>query len=259
MMDPTLNQDVLSACTASGTSFEMLTTPGKQPAPTLLLFWSTAPDTLTTEPYCLVGRLLHAHGWNVVSLNMPCHGADRRVGEPEELSGWAARIGQDENIVASFRKQVNDVVAHLVAAGIADPDHIAAAGTSRGGFMAFHAAVGNPPIRAVAGFAPVTDLIALSEFAGQENNPLIRRLALAQSVEKLADRAAWIFIGNADERVDTGKAEAFAHALAAAGNADTLEGRITFRLLPVPGHVSFPEWHNEAAAWLQQHIVGAHL
>lgn len=245
---------MLSVHTASGASFEMLTTSGKQPAPTLLLFASTATNALTDEPFCLVGRLLHERGWNVVSLDMPCHGADHRAGEPEELSGWAARIARNEDFVAAFRERVNDVVAHLVATGIADPDHLASAGTSRGGFMAFHSAVGNPLIRAVAAFAPVTDLVALSEFAGMEDNPLVRRLALAQSIEILADRATWIFIGNADDRVDTGKAVAFANALAVARKVDMLEGR-TFRLLPVPGHVSLPEWHDEAAAWLQQYVV----
>jgi len=229
-----------AAQTPSGVAFWMLSRQTGGPAPTLLLFAMAGADTLTTEPYCRVGRLLHAQGWNVVSLDLPCHGADRRAGEPPELAGWAARLKAGEDIVAAFQTRVNDVVEHLVATGIANPARLAAAGTSRGGFMAFHAAAANLRIRAVAAFAPVTDLPALSEFAGQERNPLVGRLTLANTVEALADRAVWITIGDADTRVGTDKVVAFARAVP----------RVTLRVVAAPGHASLPEWHDEAAEWI---------
>lgn len=241
--------------TAGGTEFAMLPPHGDASAPTLLLLSGVGTETLTTEPYCRVGRLLHALGWNIVSLDLPCHGADCRVGEPTELAGWAARIKQGEDIVASFRQRVNDVVEHLLSAKIADPTRISAAGTSRGGFMAFHAAAGNPRLRAVAAFSPVTDLLALREFSGQEDNPLVRRLALALTVEALADRAAWVAIGNADTRVDTDQAVDFTRALTAASLARDLGGDITLQVVPVAGHASRPEWHDDAASWFQQTVV----
>lgn len=220
------------------------------PAPTLLLFAMAGTDTLTTEPYCRVGRLLHAQGWNVVSLDLPCHGADRRSGESPELAGWAVRVAAGEDIVTAFRERVKDVVEYLVATGLADSARIAAAGTSRGGFMAFHAAAGNPCIRAVAAFSPVTDLLALSEFAGQEANPLPKQLALANAADMLADRPAWITIGDADERVGTDKAVNFAEVLKKAALARQLTPDITLHVRPTPAHASLPEWHDEAAAWL---------
>jgi len=232
----------LQLTTGNGTAFCLLPPHRGTPRPVLLLFAMAGTDTLTMEPYCRVGRLLHAHGWNVASLDLPCHGADRRAGEPPELAGWAARIANGEDIVAAFQTRVNAVVEHLVATGVADPAQIAAAGTSRGGFMAFHTAAGNPRIRAVAAFAPVTDLLALTEFAGQAQNPLAKRLALVHAAETLRDRAAWITIGNADTRVDTSKAVAFAHALTGA----------VLRVLPTPGHHSFAERHDDAAAWFQK-------
>jgi dienelactone hydrolase len=247
--DPTLNT------TPSGAACALLPPRAGEPAPTLLLFATAGADTLASEPYSRVGRLLHARGWNVASLDLPCHGADCRAGEPAELAGWAARAAAGEDIVAPFRARVNDVVGHLVAAGIADPARIAAAGTSRGGFMAFHAAAGNPRIRAVAAFAPVTDVLALTEFAGQAGNPLARRLALANAADALAGRPAWITIGNADARVDTDQAIAFARALVAASQARALAPDVTLRVLPVPGHTSIPRWHDEAADWLVQTVA----
>lgn len=225
------------------------------PSPTLLLLAGSVTESLALDPYCHTGRLLYARGWNVVSLDLPCHGADHRELEPEGLAGWAARTARGEDIVAVFRARVNDVLAHLVAERLAAPHRFAVAGTSRGGFMAFHAAAGYPGIRAVAGFAPVTDLLALSEFAGQEENPLLPRLALTQAVAALAARAAWITIGNADARVDTARVLAFAHALAAAHRDGNPANEVTLRLLPVPGHCSFPEWHDEAAAWLLRQVA----
>lgn len=241
--------------TNSGVAFAMLPPQAGAPAPTLLLFASTGQDTLSVEPYFLVGRLLNAQGWNVVSMDLPCHGADRRAGEPEQLAGWAARISNGEDIVAAFQTRVNDVIAHMVSAGIADPARIAAAGTSRGGFLAFHAAAGNQLIRAVAAFAPVTDLLALSEFAGREQNPLAQRLSLVNYVEALSDRSSWITIGNADTRVDTDKAVAFFRELERNSHARSLYCNVTLRMLPVPGHCSYPEWHDEAAEWFLQTVV----
>lgn len=240
--------------TATGIAFAMLPPQDDTPAPTLLLLASTGTHTLMTEPYCRVGRLLHAEGWNIVSLDLPCHGADRRTGEPEELAGWAARTAAGEDIVATFQARVNAVVEHLVAKGMADPARIAAAGTSRGGFMALHAAAGNPRIRAVAAFAPVTDLTALREFTGQSSSPLVRRLAVAQATETLADRTVWITIGDADTRVDTGKAVALARMLERAAGACGLPPQVALHVVPVPGHVSLAEWHVQAANWLGQMI-----
>lgn len=244
-----------AASTAAGTAFAMLPRQAGEPAPTLLLFAMAGADTLTTEPYCRVGRLLHAQGWNVVSLDLPCHGADRRADEPAELEGWAVRVANGEDIVTAFQTRVNDVIEHLVATGVADPSRIAAAGTSRGGFLTFQAAAGNPGIRAVAAFAPVTDLIALREFAGQEANPLVQRLALVTAAGTLADRAAWITIGNADARVDTDKAVGFARALATESAKRSLACDVTLRVLPTPGHCGLAEWHDEAAVWFLQTVV----
>lgn len=239
--------------TPSGTTYAMLAKQAGGAAPTLLLLAMAGADTLTTEPYCRVGHLLHAQGWNVASLDLPCHGADRRPGEkgnPTELADWARRIAAGENIVAAFVAKANDIIGHLVATGAADPSRIAAAGCSRGGYMAFAAAAGNPHIRAIAAFSPVTDLLALSEFAGLAQNPLARRLAMATAAESLADRAAWVTIGNADTRVDTDKAVAFAEALKSASRAKALPQRVTLHVMPVPGHTTAPGMYEEAAKWL---------
>ncbi len=232
-----------------------LYTPHAEASPTLLLLAMAGADTLATEPYCRVGRLLYERGWNVASLDLPCHGADARSGEPRELEGWAARCASGEDFVAPFRERVNELVAYLVSAGMADPKRIAAAGTSRGGFMAFHAAAGNRAIRAAAAFAPVTDLIALREFTGQERNPVVKPLALVNATRLLSHCAGWIIIGDSDTRVDTRSAVTFAQALVDEHGASAIKSADMVRVVPIPGHNSIPEWHDEAAQWLVDAIL----
>ncbi|MEI6211725.1 MAG: prolyl oligopeptidase family serine peptidase [bacterium] len=248
-------QETARMTTVSGTAYAMLPPHDGAPAPTLLLLAMAGTDTLATEPYCRVGRLLYGQGWNVVSLDLPCHGDDRRAGEPEQLAGWAARTAAGEDVAAAFRQRVNDVVADLVARKMADPARLAAAGTSRGGFMAFQAAAGNPLIRAVAGFAPVTDLLALSEFSSLKDPALAGQLALTNVAGKLAERAVWITIGDHDGRVGTDRAAAFANALRQAAEQQNLKARVTLNVVPVPGHTSLPAWHEQAADWLKQAVV----
>jgi dienelactone hydrolase len=235
--------------TPAGTEFAMLPPQTGKRAPLLLLFAMAGTDTLTTEPYCRIGYLLHAQGWNVASLDLPCHGADQRAGELPELQGWAERTRAGENFVVPFQQRVYDVVDHLVHNGTADPARIAAAGTSRGGYLAFQAAASSPRIRAVAAFAPVTDPLALSEFSGQQDNPLAQSLTLVNTAASLAARAVWITIGNTDDRVDTDRVIAFARALTRANQEQQVASNVTLHLLPSPGHCSFPEWHDEAAIW----------
>lgn len=247
-MDFVDKYQISTAYTAFGTSYAIYPVHSVDPAPTLLLFAMSDKDTLATKPYCVVGRLLHDRGWNVVSIDLPCHGMDQRPNEPKELNGWAFRIAEGEEITADFQMRVIDVIQHLVGAGLSDPQRIAAAGTSRGGFMAFHAAAVNPQIRAVAGFSPVTDLAALTEFAGMENNPIVEKLALTQSADLLEGRNAWIYIGCKDKRVGTEKAASYALALCEAGC------KTSYREMQTPGHVSLTDWHSDAALWFQMTV-----
>ncbi|MCC6490874.1 MAG: prolyl oligopeptidase family serine peptidase [Candidatus Hydrogenedentes bacterium] len=235
--------------TPAGTSFAILPA-AKRPAPTLLVCATTAEETLTHEMYGSSPRILHGKGWNVVALDLPCHGADHREGERQQLEGWRDRVENGENIVTDWQRRVNDVLDHLIASGVADPERIYAEGTSRGGYMACQAAAANPKIRAVAAYAPVTELPALREFEGLDADPLTRQLDLQNSAAALCNRPLWIIIGNADDRVGTDRAVAFSRRLAAAAQEQGLTPDVTLQVVPVPGHGSRIEWHDAAIAWM---------
>lgn len=235
--------------TANGTAFAIIPS-ATIPAPTLLVCALDAESTLKKDPYGHTGALLHPQGWNVIALDLPCHGADQRDGEPAQLDGWRYRVEHGENILTDWRRRVDDVLAHLVQAGIAQPDRFVAEGTSRGGYMACQAAAGNPAIRAVAAYSPVTDLRGLSEFDGMADDALTAQLSLVNAAGDLADRPVWIMIGSQDTRVGTDHAIEFARRIAAVADERKVDAKATLHVMPTKGHSSSNEWHNEAAEWI---------
>lgn len=249
--------------TPAGVQFGLVGEKPARPAPTLFVFGLDFRSALAREAN-VAGSILAGHGFLSVSLDVPCHGADARPGEPEGLSGWRARLEKGENFVSAFVSQVSAVREYLIREGYSDPARIAVAGTSRGGFVALHYAAADPAVRCAVGFAPVTDLLELSEFKGFLQPDAARRLSLSNVAGKLADRSVWITIGHRDVRVGTDAAVDFTRSVMDANLAWKkktglqVSGRWTdarVQLVLVPsegstGHYVHSTAHAEAAAWL---------
>jgi dienelactone hydrolase len=236
--------------TPDGIRFGMIGEKGPTPAPTLFVFASSLEDSLGNGDYNKAASILASHGYLAVSLDLPCHGEDTKEGEPGGLSGWRARIEKGDELVPGFLKKVSAVLDYLIAGGYADRQRILASGTSRGGFIALHFAAADPRVRAVAAFAPVTNLLTLREFAGMEQHPATNALALIHQAEKLADKAVWIIIGNKDERVGTDYAIALTRKIVAAWSHPDRPANVELRVVPSMGHGLPANAHDEAAAWL---------
>ena len=227
------------------------------PQPVLFIFQGSI-DTALAEPlYTEVGRILAPDGVLSVVLDAPAHGEDAVPGEPPELSAWAHRIAEGKPFLAPFLRRASAALDHFIAVGWADPTRIAACGTSRGGFLAFHFATHDPRIRCVGGIAPVTDLTALREFSSMSPPPATTALALAALAPRLAGRPVWLCIGNDDTRVGTDRAVAFAQALVVANRAlPSPPSPIPVDLLvqSTPGHRSFAADHQRLSDWLRPHL-----
>ena len=255
--------------TPSGVRFGMLGDKGPLPAPTLFVF-ATDAQSAQAESYNAVGHLLAPHGFLSVSLDLPCHGADARAGEPGGLSGWRARLEKGEDLVSGFLSKVFAVRDFLVQERYADPRRIAACGTSRGGFIALHFAAADASVRCVVAFAPVTDLMALKEFSGMSGDQAAGRLSVLNIADRLAGRSLWMSIGHNDRRVSTDTAIAFARKAMEGDTAwKVKEGRqrtgawteATMKLVVVPsegetGHSTYSQAHREAAAWVLDQMKG---
>jgi dienelactone hydrolase len=148
----------------------------------LFILASTIEATLGDPYYRQAGNELASRGYLCVSVDLPCHGQERRPAEPEGLAGWRYRCDHDENVIDDSNQRLRSVLDHLIETGLTDAQRVAACGTSRGGFAALHFAAADPRVKCVAAFAPVTDLSVLHEFRGAEQNPLVARLALVEPV-----------------------------------------------------------------------------
>jgi len=246
--------------TPGGVRFGLFGDKGKAPAPTLFVFAVGLEDMKSHLYFTEVGRRLAKHGFLYVALDPPCHGEDVKPGEPPQLSGWANRLRQGDKVIETFTSRASAVLDHLVKEGYSDPEKVAACGVSRGGFLAFQFAAAEPRVKAAVGFAPVTNLLALSEFKGMEKHEATKALALVNVAPKLAGRGIWISIGNHDERVSTDDAIAFSRKVVAASLAKqkgpTQAVPVEIQVGGSLGHADLDGSHERAAAWLMQQLLG---
>jgi dienelactone hydrolase len=241
--------------TSTGVRFGIWPARPAKPAPTLIVLATTPEATLANAYYRQAGDVLAQRGYLLVSVDLPCHGAERREGEPEGLDGWRKRCERGENFVADLTARLSAVLDHLIAEKMTDPERIAVCGTSRGGYSALQFAAADPRVKCVAAFSPVTDLTALREFRGAEENPLVKQLAIAEQAGKLAQRPVWIAIGDRDARVDTDRAIAFARRVTAASLEQGHDSRVDFHVLAQPKGHSTPDGAAEQAAeWIDRQL-----
>lgn len=241
--------------TAEGVAFSILGEKPSKPAPTLFVFALDAERTLNTAGYRQAANHLSKQGYLCVSVDLPCHGAQRRQGEPAELQGWRHRIDQGENVMEEFTQRASQVLDHLVREEYTDPNRVAACGTSRGGFSACHFAIADPRVKCVAAYIPVVDLADLREFKGPESAPQVESLSLIGRASALRGRGVWIAIGDRDERVNTDRSIEFARALSKSvvdGGSRNLE----LHVFSVDGHRTPLETPQLSAQWIDKELRG---
>lgn len=241
--------------TASGVEYGVWGYASETPAPALINLGNTIEGILGSAYFRQSGNALAELGYLSVSIDIPGHGKRHRKGEPDDLSVWRYRLEQGENFVEENNRRLSEVVDHLIETGLADPDRIAICGTSRGGFLALHFAAHDRRVKAVAAYAPVTDLMALREFKGAENVPLVAKLSVVRLAERLASQAVWIIIGDRDERVGTDESIAVARSITAEALKRGEPGEVELHVLPEPkGHTTPRGAADMAADWIDRQI-----
>jgi dienelactone hydrolase len=240
--------------TSGGLRFGLLGDKGASPAPTAFIFAKTIEYSLDEDSSARVGRALMSRGFICVSIDLPCHGIQRRPDEPDELVGWRARIEAGENFVTEMVTRASSVLDHLIENGYTDPDKVVAIGHSRGGFAAGHFAAVDARVRYIAGFAPVTRLVVLPDFAGTAGNKLSESLDLRHLAGKLADRALWVCIGNNDDIVGTDYAIDFTREVTRAAVNQGIPANVELHVITDDDHSIYPHRHDEGAAWILSQV-----
>ena len=242
--------------TPGGVEYGVWGVMGEKPAPLLFVLAGTINSTLSSAYFRQCGNEMVAeHGFLLVSIDLPCHGSQNAGGKLSGLGGWAERAAKGEDFVAESNARMSDVLDHLIKTGVADPQQVAACGTSRGGFLAMHFAAHDKRVKCAAAFAPVTDPAALQEFGGLEQQDLVKNLDLANRADQLAGRPLWVVIGDQDARVSTARVIAFAQAVTKASIEQKVDSRIDLHVLAEPrGHTSPPGSAERAAEWMAQQM-----
>jgi dienelactone hydrolase len=236
-----------------------LSNKGPSPAPTLIHVGSDIMNMLAREDFNKVGFILQRYGYQCVALDGPCYGFDLKPGEKEGLPGWRERIEKGEPFIEDFAARTSHLLDHLIKEGYTDPNRVVVSGSCRGGFLALHWAAREPRVKCVLAFTPLTDPRVVREFAGMENHPALGAMAIHNHVDKLADRAVWSCLGNADDRVGTDSCLAFMRKLmdaaiarnqSRAGADKNKPANVEFHLSSVVGHSTYALAHEEAATWV---------
>ena len=242
--------------TATGVRFGLFGKKPTAPAATLFVFAAAIADMDRQRIYSGAGEQLACDGWLYVTLDPPCHGHSQRPEEPANLLGWAHRVKQGNELIGPFVKRCRQVLDFLIAEGYTDPARVAACGTSRGGFCAFHFAATEPRIRVVTAVSPVTNLLALREFKGVEPR-LAGDLNVANLAQKLGTRPLWLSIGDKDQRVSTTDCRNTARRLkgtALRRQAGEQAAPVDLVIAPVDGHRAIPHAYTLAAEFIRQHM-----
>jgi dienelactone hydrolase len=172
--------------------------------------------SLREYPYALVPDLFTAAGHVVASFDLPYHGDLVHDTFGEGLRGMAAALAAGVDLAAAIRAAGTACIDAAVVRGIVVPEHVVAAGTSRGGLSALHVMAADRRVQAAMTMAQVTRLEVLAEFAAQADNPLLRQANADTLVRDLANRPLYLAMGERDERVSTEACVDFARELVAA-------------------------------------------
>lgn len=238
--------------TADGVSFALWPKHPTQPAPILFILSGDQAETLSSKYFRQAGQYLAEEGVVCVSVDLPCHGKDARPDE-KGLTGWRKRCDKGQDFVAEVTGRLRAVLDHLIKEGIADPDRIAASGTSRGGFIATHFSMTDVRVKHVLAFAPLADLAMLTEFKGAEALPLVQKLSLEQNAASLGGRSLWLVIGDRDDRVSTESVVRFARAATQTTLGTKCPASVDLHVIAEPRGHTVPAGYAElGAAWLRK-------
>lgn len=219
------------------------------PLPSIFYFSLSGHDSLTKDPFNQPVQFLSDRWIRFFSLTLPAH--ENGLDPHKAIQVWAEDISKGIDCLNTFFDQALSAIEFSVRQKLADPQKLALAGLSRGGFIASHIAARDERFRYILQFAPLTDLSKTKEFASLTEHPIVQSLALNKLAPQIADRHIRLYIGNKDTRVGTGACFDFASQLTA---ASTLRSpHIEFIMsssIGLMGHGTSPEIFRQGALWL---------
>lgn len=219
------------------------------PLPSLFYFALSGPDSLGLDPFNQIVQFLRGQMIRIFSLTLPAH--ENNLPPTQAIQTWAEDYARGADPLGEFLDQCFVAIDFAIKEKFINPEKMAVAGLSRGGFLAFHLAARDERFRYIAAFAPVTKLSRVKEFIALNQDP---NLDVDRLSEALFDRHIRIYIGNRDTRVDTRSCFDFTMALVEAAHQKKIRTpQIECFLTPSigqHGHGTSPEVFRQGADWL---------
>lgn len=225
------------------------------PLPTVLFFALSAQASLFEDPFNQPVLNLIQQGIRVFSWDLPFHGEG--LDPHEAIRQWAHEFIHNPSFIFDFLEVCQLNINYLIEEGFVDLQRLGVAGLSRGGFIATHLAACDSRLKAVLGFAPLTEPKPLEELKSFPES-FVDKVKLSSVADKLIHTRLRFYIGNHDIRVGTDSCFHFIHHLSeVAFNHGIRSPTVELVIYPSIGHKGHgtpPHIFHEGANWIRTYL-----
>ncbi|MEC7838514.1 MAG: prolyl oligopeptidase family serine peptidase [Chlamydiota bacterium] len=224
------------------------------PLPTIIYFALSGPESLNTDPFNQPITHLKNQQIRKFSFTLPYHGPGHS--NSKAMEQWARCLKNNEDFLTPFLKNVITNISYLIDQGYIDDTNIAAAGLSRGGFIATHLAARDHRIGSILGFAPITKFGWMREYEDRSHDSMARQFDLTHIINQIIGKPLRYYIGNRDQRVGTDSCFSFVSELTEASfQQGHRSPNVELFISPSIGHKGHgtPQHiFNDGAEWLSK-------
>lgn len=227
----------------------------KGPLPAFFYFSLSAQESLSLDPYNQPVTPLAKLPIRIYSFTLPSHGegCDNR----RAMEAWSRSMTKGETPLEECLTSISKGIGWLIDQGWVDSHKMAVGGLSRGAFIASHVAIRDPRIKTLLGFAPLTKLSQVREFASIESKAA--PWDLHQHLDKLLHlHHLRFYMGLRDTRVHTDACYDLIRSLVELAHEKRKRSFFAELFLTHSighmGHGTSPQVFLEGAKWIQEQL-----
>jgi hypothetical protein len=225
------------------------------PLPAFFYFSLSAEESLGLHPYNTPVQILKSLPLRIFSFTLPGHeeGRDKFAA----MKYWAEELSRGHDILEEFFEKLESDIETLIAQNIIDASKMVCGGLSRGAFIATHLAAREQRISHVLGFAPLTRLNEVDDFAEAPSS--ISEKNLDHLTSKLLHlKALRFYIGNRDLKVSTDACYDFIKKFAEEAHEKRAREcqveLVVTNSIGYKGHGTAPHIFEEGSRWLASQL-----
>lgn len=225
--------------------------------PSLFYFALSGRESLLLDPFNQPTAFLGDAAIRRFSFTLPFHGGE--LTNSRAVERWGEELLRGRDVLTPFLYEAIATIDQLIEEGYVDSRKIAAAGLSRGGFIATHLAAKDPRIGTILGFAPMTEVGRMHEWRSEEEAAFAKSFDLVNSAGALVGRALRYYIGNRDIRVGTAACFQFIERVAEESYRSGIRSP-PVELIITPsvghkGHGTLPHTFRAGADWIKERLL----